>query len=165
VIEDLFAYREQLLEWPAAAPAAGRLRVGLPRAMTMLDRCPSGALFAELGIETVLSAVTDARISAAGIEMAVAQPCYPVQVAHGHVQALVEAGVDYILVPNMADAEPPPESCGSHYCPWNQTLPWVLRSAPALEPHQHKFLIPTLHFQLGPVQVKKGWPRPCSASA
>ena len=43
----------------------------------------------------------------------------------------------------------------SHYCPWNQTLPWVLRSAPALEPHQHKFLIPTLHFQLGPVQVKK----------
>ena len=45
---------------------------------------------------------------------------------------------------------------GSHYCPWNQTLPWVLRSAPALEAHQHKFLIPTLHFQLGPAQVKKG---------
>jgi hypothetical protein len=31
----------------------------------------------------------------------------------------------------------------------------VLRAAPALEPHQHKFLIPTLHFQLGPAQVKK----------
>jgi predicted CoA-substrate-specific enzyme activase len=157
VIEDLFAYREQLLEWPAAAPAAGRLRVGLPRAMTMLDRLPFWrTYFQELEIDTVLSAVTDARISAAGIEMAVAQPCYPVQVAHGHVQALVDAGLDYILVPNMADAEAAPESCGSHYCPWNQTLPWVLRSAPTLEPHQHKFLIPTLHFQLGPVQVKKG---------
>jgi predicted CoA-substrate-specific enzyme activase len=157
VIEDLFAYREQLLEWPAAAPAAGRLRVGLPRAMTMLDRLPFWrTYFHELGIDTVLSAVTDARISAAGIEMAVAQPCYPVQVAHGHVQALVDSGADYVLVPNMADAEAAPESCGSHYCPWNQTLPWVLRSAPTLEPHQHKFLIPTLHFQLGPVQVKKG---------
>jgi predicted CoA-substrate-specific enzyme activase len=158
VIEDLFAYREQLLE-QAPLPASGkaRLRVGLPRAMTMLDRLPFWrTYFAELGIETVLSSVTDARISAAGIEMAVAQPCYPVQVAHGHVQSLVEAGVDYILVPNMADAEAAADSCGSHYCPWNQTLPWVLRSAPALEPHQHKFLIPTLHFQLGPAQVKKG---------
>jgi predicted CoA-substrate-specific enzyme activase len=156
VIEDLFAYREQLLEQTPAV-SASKLRVGLPRAMSMVDRLPFWrTYFAELGIETVLSGVTDARISAAGIEMAVAQPCYPVQVAHGHVQALVEAGVDYILVPNMADAEAAAESCGSQYCPWSQTLPWVLRSAPALEPHQHKFLIPTLHFQLGPVQVKKG---------
>jgi predicted nucleotide-binding protein (sugar kinase/HSP70/actin superfamily) len=103
----------------------------------------------------VLSPVTDPRISAAGIEMAVAQPCYPVQVAHGHVQALVESGVDYVLVPNIADAEAADDTCASHYCPWNQTLPWVLRSAPPLEPHQQKFLIPTLHFQMGPAQIKK----------
>jgi predicted nucleotide-binding protein (sugar kinase/HSP70/actin superfamily) len=77
-------------------------------------------------------------------------------VAHGHVQSLAEGGVDYILIPNIADAEGGEgESCPSHYCPWNQTLPWVLRSAPALAPHQHKFLIPTLHFQLGPAQIKK----------
>ena len=160
VIEDLFAYREQLLE---ALPhvSGGNLRVGLPRAMSMLERLPFWKrYFAELGIETMLSPVTDPRISAAGIEMAVAQPCYPVQVAHGHVQALVDAGADYILVPNMADAESGGGElggggCPSHYCPWNQTLPWVLRSAPALEPHQHRFLIPTLHFQLGPEQVKK----------
>ncbi len=156
VIDDLFAYREKLVE---ALPnvKGSKCKVGLPRAMTMLDRLPFWRrYFAELGIETVLSPVTDPRISAAGIEMAVAEPCYPVQVAHGHVWALVEAGVDYILVPNMADAEAGAETCASHYCPWSQTLPWVLRSAPALEPHQHKFLIPTLHFQLGPAQVKKG---------
>jgi len=164
VIEDLFAYREQLLEagdtkTPAAKgrPLGPALRVGLPRAMSMIDQLPFWKrYFAELGIQTVLSPVTDPRISAAGIDMAVAQPCYPVQVAHGHVLALVEAGVDYILIPNIADAEAGAESCPSHYCPWNQTLPWVLRSAPALAPHQHKFLIPTLHFQLGPAQVKKG---------
>jgi len=155
VIEDLFAYREKLLESLPTATGA-TFKVGLPRAMSMLERLPFWKrYFAELGIETVLSPVTDPRISAAGIDMAVAQPCYPVQVAHGHVQALVEAGVDYILIPNMADAESGGDSCASHYCPWNQTLPWVLRSAPVLEPHQHKFLIPTLHFQLGPEQVKK----------
>jgi len=155
VIEDLFECREKLLE---ALPTTrgGAFRVGLPRAMSMLDRLPFWKrYFAELGIETVLSPVTDPRISATGIEMAVAQPCYPVQVAHGHVQSLVDSGVDYILIPNIADAESSGDLCASHYCPWSQTLPWVLRSVPVLEPHQHKFLIPTLHFQLGPDQVKK----------
>src|SRR6185369_5375344 len=128
----------------------------LPRAMSMLERLPFWKrYFSDLGIETVLSPVTDPRISAAGIDLAVAQPCYPVQVAHGHTQALVDSGVDYILLPNIADAEADPGSCASHYCPWNQTLPWVLRSVPSLERHQHKFLIPTLHFQLGPMQIKK----------
>ena len=155
VIDDLFAYREKLLE--ALPDARGsRLRVGLPRAMSMLERLPFWKrYFADLGIETLLSPVTDPRISAAGLEIAVAQPCYPVQVAHGHVQALVEAGADYILLPNMADAESGGDACPSHYCPWNQTLPFVLQSAPALEPHRQRFLIPTLHFQLGPEQVKK----------
>src|ERR1039457_5333001 len=160
VIEDLFEFRDKLLaQLPSAGPttaSAPPLKIGLPRAMTMFERLPFWrTYFSELGLETVLSPVTDPRISATGIEMAVAQPCYPVQVAHGHVQALVDAGVDYILVPVMADAESAGDACPTHYCPWNQTLPWVLRSAPALEPHQHKFLIPTLHFQLGPAQIKK----------
>jgi predicted nucleotide-binding protein (sugar kinase/HSP70/actin superfamily) len=155
VIDDLFAFREKLLE---ALPNAtgGKFKIGIPRAMSLLDRMPFWrTYFAELGLETVLSPVTDPRISAIGIEMAVAAPCYPVQVAHGHAQALASAGVDYILMPNMADSESTEEGGASHYCPWNQTLPWVLRSAPALEPHSHKFLIPTLHFQIGPPQVKK----------
>ncbi len=74
----------------------------------MIERLPFWRrYFAELGMGTVLSPVTDPRISAAGIDLAVAQPCYPVQVAHGHVQALIEAGVDYILVPEHG-------RCGSH---------------------------------------------------
>ena len=109
VIEDLFALREQLLDTLPRPPDPQPpipLTVGLPRAMSMIDQLPFWrGYFAELGIRTVLSPVTDPRISAAGIELAVAQPCYPVQVAHGHVQALMEAGVDYVLVPNMADAE------------------------------------------------------------
>jgi predicted CoA-substrate-specific enzyme activase len=159
VIDDLFDFRDKLIE--ALPQATGsRLKVGLPRAMTMLDRLPFWKrYFAELGIEAVVSPVTDPRISAVGIDMAVAQPCYPVQVAHGHVKALFDAGVDYVLVPVMADAESAPAPDGepqpAHYCPWNQTLPWVLRAAPALDAHRHKLLIPTLHFQLGPTQVKK----------
>ena len=155
VIEDLFGYRERLLE---ALPAVtgSPLRVGLPRAMGMIEQLPFWRrYFAELGIATLVSPVTDPRISAEGIELAVAQPCYPVQVAHGHVEALIAAGADYVLIPNLADAESGGGGGPAHYCPWNQTLPWVVRSAPALEEHEHRFLIPTLHFQIGTEQVKE----------
>jgi predicted CoA-substrate-specific enzyme activase len=155
VIDDLLAYREQLLE---ALPVVegGASKVGIPRAMSALDRLPFWRrYFAELGIATVLSPVTDPRISAAGLELAVAQPCYPVQVAHGHAKALVDAGADYVWLPVMADAEAADDLCSSHYCPWNQTLAWVLSSAPGLEAHAAKFLTPTLHFRLGPEHIKK----------
>ena len=159
VIDDLFACREKIVEDFAAAaptPAADAMLVGIPRAMSTFDRYPFWQrYFAELGIRTVLSPATDPRIAAAGVEMAVAQPCYPVQVAHGHVQALAEMGVDHILVPNIADAEADENnSCPAHYCPWNQTLPYILRVAPGLEQFRSKLLVPTLHFQLGPAQVK-----------
>ena len=155
VIEDLFAYREELLD-TLPVVSGGKFKIGLPRAMSMLDRLPFWRrYFADLGLETVLSPVTDPRISAGGIELSVAEPCYPVQVAHGHVQSLTKAGVDYVWLPVMADAEAGEDGCASHYCPWNQTLPWVLKAAPGLEAHAQTFLTPTLHFRLGPEQIKK----------
>jgi predicted nucleotide-binding protein (sugar kinase/HSP70/actin superfamily) len=46
-------------------------------------------------------------------------------------------------------------NCIAHLCPWNQTLPYVLRAAPRLEEHAEKYLIPTVHFQLGRRYVKR----------
>lgn len=160
VIEDLFAYREQVIaELAREAPAVkdARFRVGLTRAMSTMDRIPFWhRYFAELGIETVFSPATDPKIASDGVDLALAQPCYPVQVAHGHVLALLNQDVDYVLLPNILNAESD-SSYGrtAHMCPWNQTLPWVLRSAPKLDEHEHKYLIPTLHFQLGREAVKK----------
>jgi predicted CoA-substrate-specific enzyme activase len=159
VIEDLFAFREGLLEGlvkSSNSSSARRLRVGMPRTMATFDRFAFWHTYlAELGVEPVVSPQTDPAIAARGVEMALAQPCYPIQVAHGHVQALIDGGVDYVLLPNVVDAESD-ESGIAHYCPWNQTLPWVLMSAPALEPHRGRLLAPTVHFQLGPSQVKSG---------
>jgi predicted CoA-substrate-specific enzyme activase len=162
VIDDLFAYRESVIEEltaKAASKSAGaRLSVGIPRAMFTYDRYPFWhRYFTELGMEVVLSPPTDHKIASDGVELALAQPCYPVQVAHGHALWLLNQGVDYVLLPNMLNAESDEEStCIAHFCPWSQTLPYVLRSAPKLDEHAHKFLIPTLHFQLGREAVKKG---------
>ena len=165
VIEDLFAFRERLIEELTGKPSAaskferqpGKIYVGLPRAMSTFDWYPFWRrYFTELGIETVLSPVTDPAIAAEGVEMALAQPCYPVQIAHGHVKMLLDLGVDYVLTPNILDAEAAPGSSVAHFCPWNQTLPFVLESAPRIEPHRHKLLVPRLHFQLGRDYVKRG---------
>ena len=167
VTEDLFALRERLIETSSGQSLSstakferipGKLCVGLPRAMSIFDYLPFWyRYFNQLGIQVVLSPATDPRIAATGVEMALAQPCYPIQIAHGHVAALLEMGVDYVLVPNVLDAESDQNSeCSSHFCPWNQTLPFVLQSAAGLEAHRHAFLIPQLHFQMGREQIKSG---------
>jgi len=161
VIEDLFAYRDMVLNQIMAAHPANsgaRFRIGLPRAMSVIERVPFWyTYFAELGFEPALSPNTDHQIASEGVELALAQPCYPIQVAHGHVLALLKQGVDYIVLPNVLDYESSDTyGCTAHLCPWNQTLPWVLRSAPKLDEHQHMYLIPTLHFQLGRETVKRG---------
>src|SRR5436305_10931927 len=60
VIDDLFEYREKLLEqFTRETNRSGNvLRIGLPRAMTMFDRLPFWrTYFAQLGLDTVLSPV------------------------------------------------------------------------------------------------------------
>ncbi|HEX7485554.1 MAG TPA: acyl-CoA dehydratase activase [Vicinamibacterales bacterium] len=164
IVEDLLEYRDRLLEEITGAPVAtpealepGPITVGIPRTMATLERYPFWhAYFTAVGLRPVPSRPTDRRIAGEGIELALAQPCFPVQVAHGHVRSLFELGVDYVLVPNMLDNETHDDSpCVSHFCPWTQTLPYVLRSAPRLEAFGSRILAPGLHFQLGPDRVKE----------
>jgi len=164
VIDDLVTFREKLLDGIAGqAPAGSRLRVGVPRTMSAFDQFPFWHEYLlHLGVEAVLSRPTDPGIIAAGVEAALAQPCFPIQVAHGHALALFEAGVDYVLLPNVLDLENGEESdSNAHLCPWNQTLPYVLRIAPRLEKYGARMLIPTVHFQLGAEHVKSAlWDMP-----
>jgi predicted CoA-substrate-specific enzyme activase len=156
IIEDLVEYREKLLEEVLAPGKSGRPTVGIPRAMFFYDHFPFWcAYFQELGFNVVVSSLTDRKISAQGEEMAIAQPCFPVQVAHGHVQELLEQGVDYILIPNAVNAEAPNSHVDSHLCPWSQTLPFVVRAVPQMEEARERFLSPTVYFRFGRKHVEK----------
>ena len=91
VIEDLIEWREKLLEEVLLPARGGSRTVGIPRTMFYYDRFPFWcAYFQELGFDVVVSSPTDRKISMAGEELAIAQPCFPVKVAHGHVQDLLE---------------------------------------------------------------------------
>jgi len=156
VIEDLIAFRDQLLEAPLKPKNGGRRTVGIPRAMFFYDRFPFWCTYLQdLGFDVVVSPSTDGRIVALGDELAIAQPCFPVQVAHGHVKALLELGVDYVLLPNVVNYETTEEKVQSKPCPWNQTLPFVVRAAPRLESARGKLVAPTIHFRYGSKRVQE----------
>ncbi|MGZ4789051.1 MAG: acyl-CoA dehydratase activase [Terriglobales bacterium] len=157
VIADLVEFRDRLLEEVYRPPTGGgRKTVGIPRTMFFYDRFPFWcAYFQELGFDVVVSPQTDRKISTAGDEMSIAQPCFPIKVAHGHVQSLIDKNVDYVLLPNAVNQEAPDYAQESFLCPWNQTLPFVIRATPQVAKYDHKVLAPTIHFQLGPEHVRK----------
>jgi len=164
VIPDLLALRDQLLlagysqkENDSSPASAARARIGIPRAMYFYDRFPFWRRYLqELGFAVVVSRPVE-RQSA---DFSVAEPCFPVQVAHGHVHALFngcagEPPADYVLLPNVLDHESPDSTVASYLCPWNQTLPFVIRAAPVISEHAARILAPTLYFRLGAEHVKK----------
>ncbi|NLE10179.1 MAG: CoA activase, partial [Actinobacteria bacterium] len=97
---------------------------------------------------------TDKKIRELGIDAAVAEPCFPIRVAHGHVAELIEEGADHIFLPNFLNEETDDPGIESHACPWGQTLPHVIRFAPRFEHYADRFIYPTMHFRRGPDFVR-----------
>jgi predicted nucleotide-binding protein (sugar kinase/HSP70/actin superfamily) len=112
------------------------------------------ALLEALGCEVVCSETTHRQLIQVGQEWTVAEPCFPVKVAHGHLADLMKRGVDFILVPNILDAESPTWTVASHLCPWNQTLPFVLRAVPHVAEWRDRLLVPTVSFRRGRAAVE-----------
>ena len=155
VIADLVAFREETLLAPYEA-ARSRVpetapTVGFARAMYTYERLPFwSTFFAELGLRPVLSPESDKRIREDGVALTVAEPCFPIRAAHGHVKWLVEEDVDWIFVPNQVNEETEFMQYNSHACPWGQTLPYVVKSAPGLqEATKDRMLDPRVRFRDG----------------
>ncbi len=156
VIPDLIEFHHKALLEPLQPASEGRAKIGIPRAMFFYDRFPFWcAYLQELGYDVIISDETDRAISVMGEDLAIAQPCFPVQVAHGHVWNLAEKKVEHVWLPNTINTEAPPSDIPSHLCPWNQTLPFVVRAVPKLASSNGRYLVPTVHFRLGPKQVAK----------
>jgi predicted nucleotide-binding protein (sugar kinase/HSP70/actin superfamily) len=85
------------------------------------------ALLSRMRFGVKVSPRTDKAIAREGIERTVAEPCYPIQVAHGHVAALLEGGIDFLFLGEPDQLETIHTNTESHFCPWGQTLPFVGR--------------------------------------
>jgi predicted CoA-substrate-specific enzyme activase len=130
--------------------------IGAPRAMYFYDRHPFwGTYLRALGFHVTVSDPTTKQLAHMGIEEAVAEPCYPIQVAHGHVGTLIKEDVDYLFLPNVINSESEDDTTQSYLCPWGQTLPYVIAASPLAENMRTQILAPLVHFREGRGYVEK----------
>jgi predicted CoA-substrate-specific enzyme activase len=155
VIPDLVSLREEWMNDGEPCPEGGPT-IGIPRCMYTYDSLPFWrTYFHALGCGTVLSEVTNRKLADKGIETAMAEPCFPIQVAHGHVAGLAEQGTDYIFVPNVVNQSTSDSTTESYLCPWGLTLPFVLASARILSDVRSRLLTPTVRFRDGFSQIER----------
>ncbi len=148
-IEDLFALREGLLHFDNPSSGHGP-RVGIPMTMWAFQQLPFWrSLLETLGCQVVLSEPTRKSTITRGLDSVVAEPCFPIIVAHGHVESLANKDLDAILMPNIISLDVGMPDNKSHLCPWHQTLPFVTRRSPAIRSLGEMFWTPTVHFRQG----------------
>jgi predicted CoA-substrate-specific enzyme activase len=120
-------------------------RVGVPLALSVHSLWPLYArFFHDLGVRTVLSD----RILPEGIARQESSYCFPVEIAHGAVQDLIDKGVDHLFLPHFRDM-PSMEAGKVHACacPLTQGLPYLARQAFGVDDN---VLRPVVSF-------KRGW--------
>ena len=105
-LPDLYRYKYQRLR---AMEGKGfgdgsRGRIGLPFGLNMYENLPFWfELFTRLNFEVVLSPESSRKLYIKGQRTIPSDTvCYPAKLLHGHVEALVEAGVDAVFYPCMS---------------------------------------------------------------
>ena len=85
-------------------PARPRARVGLPLALGFYEQMPFWhTLFTSLGFETVFSDESSREMYYLGQHTIPSDTvCYPAKLTHGHIECLLDKGVDFIFYPCMS---------------------------------------------------------------
>ena len=104
--EDLNIYRFKQTYMAGLTPVEGsrKLRVGIPMGLNMWEMAPFWhAFFTELGFTVVLSAPSTRETFLKGQATIPSDTvCFPAKLLHGHVEELMDQGVDAIYYPCMS---------------------------------------------------------------
>ncbi len=100
---DLYEYKLSLLNSYTAKPEKPRARIGLPMGLNMYEMLPFWhAFFTRLGFEVVMSPRSDRKLYLRGQQTIPSDTvCFPAKLLHGHIEALIDEGVDAIFYPCM----------------------------------------------------------------
>jgi len=146
---DHVAWRhDEVFARSAPDPASFRPRtdrtVGVPRALSVHSLWPLySRFFHELGVRAVLSD----RIAPEGVARQESSYCFPLEIAHGAIQDLIDRRVDFLFLPHFRDM-PSMESGKVHACtcPLTQGLPYLARQAFGVD---ENVLRPVVSFKAG----------------
>ncbi|TFG49917.1 MAG: CoA activase, partial [Candidatus Brocadiia bacterium] len=130
-----FEYRlEQLLKHAGLSEKKSTLgtgpTIGIPASLGSWQQLPLFSRFFKcLGYDVVLSGKTTKKIIRMGVESVAAQTCFPVKVACGHVEELINKKVDYIFLPSIVSMTVEfPKNKHNQLCPYVQSFPYQART-------------------------------------
>ncbi|MCL1838648.1 MAG: acyl-CoA dehydratase activase-related protein [Propionibacteriaceae bacterium] len=119
----IFGYRR------LSKAAATRGEIGIPRALGIYEDYPLWfTILTQLGFRVILSGRSSHELFETGMESIPAENvCYPAKLAHGHIEWLLDKGVDTIFFPCATYARREFADADNHYnCPIVAYYPQVL---------------------------------------
>lgn len=150
---DLFSRRERLLfkDYPVEPVEPGKdLTVGLPRVLEFWNSGPFwSTFFRALGFRVRFSKPSSRELYESGLALIPSDTiCFPAKLAHGHMEELINAGVDRIFMPIMNRMPSENENLRSdHLCAVVKGYPMVLDvSNEPTEGHGIPFDRPIFHW-------------------
>ncbi len=121
-VPNLFEYKyDRIFGYePLSEAEADRGTIGIPRVLNMYENFPFWAVFfKQLGFRVVLSPGSTRKIYELGMESIPSESeCYPAKISHGHVQWLLNEGIQTIFYPSVFYERVEVEGATNHYnCP------------------------------------------------
>ncbi len=155
---DIYAFKyESLLSLPDANAAGVRGTVGLPVQLIMYEQLPLWVTFFETcGFRVLLSERSSRRLYFKGQHTVASDTaCYPAKLLHGHIESLLDRGVDFIFYPCESYNFDEYDSDNHYNCPVAAYYPELLRAnnerltsenfiLPYLDPNNEKRSVKTL---------------------
>ena len=159
---DIYAYKYKRLlasahEDTPAKRKKPRGKVGLPLALGFYEQLPLWAGFFEAcGFEVVLSEESSRQLYFKGQHTVASDTvCYPAKLTHGHIESLLDAGVDFIFFPCESYNLDEGNSDNHYNCPVVAYYPELLRAnnerldgknfiAPYIDPNNEKTTVRAL---------------------
>ncbi len=127
---DIYAYKYERIQKSVTGAAGRRGRVGIPLALVFYEQLPLWAGFFETcGFEVVLSERSSRELYFRGQHTVASDTvCYPAKLTHGHIESLLDKGVDFIFYPCESYNLDEHDSTNHYNCPVVAYYPELLKA-------------------------------------
>lgn len=153
---DIYSYKQERLPQCIAGAKGSRGKVGLPLQLGMYEQLPIWAGFFEsLGFEVVLSDKSSRELYFLGQHTVASDTaCYPAKLMHGHIESLLNKGVDFIFMPCESYNLDEHDSVNHYNCPVVAYYPELLK-ANNERLNEDNFIMPYIDLNMRENTVKK----------
>ena len=153
---DIYSYKQNRLSEVIEGVKGTKGRVGLPLQLGMYEQLPIWAGFFEsLGFEVVLSDKSSRELYFRGQHTVASDTaCYPAKLMHGHIESLLDKGVDFIFMPCESYNLDEHDSVNHYNCPIVAYYPELLK-ANNERLNSENFIMPYIDLNMWDNTVKK----------